>query len=143
MAELDFSEVKALAIEDDISGMALIGVMMQRLGLQTYIDSSGERALTLARSIEPHIIFLDLNMPKKSGYEVAQEIRSDNRLNGVMVVAVSATDPHTAIPKCKAIGFNGFIAKPLRRRKFADQVRRLMDGEEIWDGAQPPAETYV
>jgi two-component system cell cycle response regulator DivK len=133
--EIDFSKISALAVEDDAGGMAIIGVMMRYLGMKAYLNTTGEGVVELARSMKPppQIIFLDLNLPRTTGYEILKKIRADEKLKNVLVVAVTAQDADIEIPKCKAAGFDGFIGKPISRSRFPRQVRRILSGEPVWE----------
>ncbi len=133
--EIDFTKVNALAVEDDAGGMAIIGVMMRYLGMKSYINTSGEGVIELARAMKPHpdIIFLDLNLPKTTGYDILKKIRADEKLKGVLVIAVTAQDADVEIPKCKAAGFDGYIGKPISRSRFPRQLRRILSGESVWE----------
>lgn len=132
---IDFTKYCALAVEDDIGGMAIIGVMMRYLGMQSYMNATGERVVDLALAMKPrpNIIFLDLNLPKTTGYEILQQIRKESQLAKVLVVAVTAQDADTEIPKCMAAGFDGFIGKPISRSRFPRQLRRILAGEPVWE----------
>jgi two-component system cell cycle response regulator DivK len=133
--DINFSNYNALAVEDDAGGIAIIGVMMRYLGMSSYMNTTGEGVVELARAIKPRpsVIFLDLNLPKTNGYEVLKLIRADERLKGVLVVAVTAQDADTEIPKCMAAGFDGFIGKPISRSRFPRQLRRILSGEPVWE----------
>ena len=132
---LDLSKLRALAAEDDMGGGAMISMILRRLGIQTYIDRTGSQIVDMAREMDqpPDIIFLDLHLPEKSGFEIIQEIRADARLKSVLVIAVSAMDANIAIPKCRQFGFNGFIAKPLSTGRFIQQVHDLLSGKPVWE----------
>ena len=108
--DIDFTKYSALAVEDDVGGMAIIGVMMRYLGMQSYMNGTGERVVELALAMKPrpNIVFLDLNLPKTTGYEILKKIRKEPQLAKVLVVAVTAQDADTEIPKCMAAGFDGF-----------------------------------
>jgi two-component system cell cycle response regulator DivK len=131
----DFSNVHALVVEDDAGGMAIIGVMMRYLGIRAYINTSGNGVIEMAHAMNPrpNIIFLDINLPSTTGYEVLRHIRNDPKLKDVLVVAVTAQDADTEIPKCKDAGFNGYIGKPLSRSRFPRQLRRILKGESVWE----------
>lgn len=133
--EIDFTKYSALAVEDDTGGMAIIGVMMRYMGMQSYMNTTGESVVELARAMKPHpdIIFLDLNLPRTTGYEILKKIRADEKLKKVLVVAVTAQDADTEIPRCKAAGFDGFIGKPISRSRFPRQIRRILSGEPVWE----------
>lgn len=133
--DMDFTKYNALAVEDDAGGMAIIGVMMRYLGMQAYLNTTGDGVVELARAMKPRpdVIFLDINLPKTTGYEILKKIRSDEKLKGVLVVAVTAQDADTEIPKCMAAGFDGFIGKPISRSRFPRQIRRILSGEPVWE----------
>jgi len=131
----DFSDIQALIVEDDAGGMAIIGVMMRYIGIKSYINTNGQGVVEMAKAMNPppNIIFVDINLPRTSGYEVLKQIRADEKLKDVLVVAVTAQDADTEIPKCKEAGFDGYIGKPLSRARFPRQVRRILAGESVWE----------
>lgn len=133
--DMDFTKYSALAVEDDAGGMAIIGVMMRYLGMQAYLNTTGDGVVELARAMKPSpdVIFLDINLPKTSGYDILKKIRADEKLKGVLVVAVTAQDADSEIPKCMAAGFDGFIGKPISRSRFPRQIRRILSGEPVWE----------
>lgn len=133
--DIDFTKYNALAVEDDSGGMAIIGVMMRYMGMKSYMNATGEGVIELARAMKPHpdIIFLDINLPKTTGYELLKKIRADSKLQKVLVVAVTAQDADTEIPKCMEAGFDGFIGKPISRSRFPRQLRRILSGEPVWE----------
>jgi two-component system, cell cycle response regulator DivK len=133
--EIDFTKYSALSVEDDASGMPIIGVLMRHMGMKSFMNTSGEGVVELARAMKPSpdIIFLDINLPKTSGYDVLRKIRADEKLKHVLVVAVTAQDADTEIPKCMAAGFDAFIGKPISRSRFPRQLRRILSGEPVWE----------
>ncbi len=132
---LDLSRLSALAVEDDAGGMAIIGVMLRYLNMKAYINATGEGVVEMARAMQPtpSIVFLDLALPKTTGYEIIKKIRAEPKLKGVLVIAVTAQDADTEIPKCKEAGFDGFIGKPISRVRFPRQIRRILSGEAVWE----------
>jgi len=133
--KVDFSNISALVVEDDAGGMAIIGVLMRYLGIKAYINTTGEGVIEMARAMKPppNIVFLDLNLPRTNGYEVIKKIRADETLKRVTVVAVTAQDADTEIPKCKEAGFDAYIGKPISRTRFPRQLRRILEGEAVWE----------
>lgn len=133
--EINLSGVSALVVEDDAGGMAIIGVMMRYLGMKAYINTTGEGVLEMARAMKPSpdIIFLDIALPRTNGYDVLKLIRNDAHLKNVLVIAVTAQDADSEIPRCKEAGFDGFIGKPISRLRFPRQIRRILSGEPVWE----------
>ena len=134
-SQTEFSNVNALVVEDDAGGMAIIGVMMRYLGIRSYINTTGEGVVEMAHAMKPppDIIFLDINLPRTTGYEIIKKIRADDKLKDVLVIAVTAQDADSEIPKCKDAGFNGFIGKPISRSRFPRQLRRILSKEAVWE----------
>jgi two-component system cell cycle response regulator DivK len=82
---------------------------------------------------KPDIIFLDINLPNTTGYEVLKQLRAQERFKDVTIVAVTAQDADTEIPKAREAGFNAYIGKPISRMRFPKQLRRILQGEEVWE----------
>ena len=131
----DFANLNVLVVEDDAGGMAIIGVMMRHLGIQAFINTTGEGVVFMAHAMKPppNIIFLDINLPRTTGYEILKEIRADEKLKDVTVISVTAQDADTEIPKAKKSGFDGYIGKPISRMRFPRQLRRILNGEDVWE----------
>lgn len=131
----DFKGLNALIVEDDAGGMAIIGVMMRYLGISAFINTTGNGVLEMANAMPkiPDIIFLDINLPNTTGYDILKKLREQERFEKVTVVAVTAQDADTEIPKAKNAGFDAYIGKPISRMRFPKQLRRILKGEEVWE----------
>lgn len=131
----EFSDLSVLVVEDDAGGMAIIGVLMRYLGIKAYINTTGEGVIEMGRAMKPppNLIFLDLNLPRTSGYEIIKKIRADEVLKRVKVIAVTAQDADIEIPRCKEAGFDAYVGKPISRTRFPRQLRRILSGEAVWD----------
>lgn len=130
----EFQNCNALVVEDDVSGLAVISVMLRRLGIRTVMERYAGSVLERAKRMQKvDVIFLDLGLPDGNGYEVLKELRSELELQNVPVVAVTARDASTEMVKAQEAGFDGFLGKPLNRNRFPDQVRRILNGEGVWE----------
>lgn len=129
-----FENYDALVVEDDVSGLAIISVMLRRLGMRTmmerYASSVVERA---QRMPKVDVIFLDIGLPDGDGYQVLKALRALPELKQVPIIAVTARDAATEMVKAQEAGFDGFLGKPLNRNRFPDQVRRILAGESVWE----------
>jgi CheY-like chemotaxis protein len=61
---------------------------------------------------EPSIVFVDLNMPTKNGFDVVQEIRGAENLKHLPIVVYSTASNRSTIDKCRALGVNLYVTKP-------------------------------
>lgn len=86
----------------------------------------GEEAVDLFRKYRPHIVLMDINMPKKDGYEATQEIRKES--TQVPIIAVTAYAYASDEQKAMESGFDGYMSKPINpgnlRSKLADVMEK-------------------
>jgi len=73
---------KILLVEDDIFLSALLKNRLLKEGFEVNLARDGEEALSLLKATKPDLILLDLILPKKSGFEVMEEIRQDPQMQG-------------------------------------------------------------
>lgn len=129
-----FQNYIALVVEDDAPGLAILSVMLRRIGVRTVMERFARDAVDRAKKMtKVDMVFLDLGLPDGDGYEVLAQLKQEPALKDVPIVAVTARDASTEIAKAQAAGFNGFLGKPLNRNRFPDQVRRILDGEGVWE----------
>ncbi|MBI1878517.1 MAG: response regulator [Chloroflexi bacterium] len=129
-----FQTYIALVVEDDASGLAILSVMLRRIGVRTVMERYASDAVDRAKKMtKVDMIFLDLGLPDGDGYEVLAQLKKVPGLKNVPIIAVTARDASTEIARAQAAGFNGFLGKPLNRNRFPDQIRRIMDGEGVWE----------
>jgi CheY-like chemotaxis protein len=92
----------------------------------------GEEALAYLRcqgkyknARTPGLILLDINMPKKNGFEVLNEIKADTALKHIPVVMLTTSDSEADIVKSYARGACSFITKPMDFDKFREVIRQF------------------
>jgi two-component system, chemotaxis family, response regulator Rcp1 len=89
----------------------------------------------------PHLILLDLNLPRKDGREVLRDIKASGALREIPVIVFSSSDLPADITQTYGLGANCYVAKPMELRQFEDAVRGI---ERFWLGTArlPAAGTY-
>jgi len=75
----------------------------------------------------PHLILLDLNMPRKSGFEVLKEIKSHFQFRQIPVVIISGTAYHEEVKECYLLGANSFVQKPLTDKLTQKKIETFVD----------------
>lgn len=121
-------------VEDNPQNRVIFQVILTQYGASVMFERSGKFAVSrLQNTTEVDLIILDLMLPDHTtGFDLYDEIRTLPHLDKVPIVAVSAMDPAVAIPKVRARGFAGFIAKPVDKSLFPRQIADLIAGEHIW-----------
>jgi CheY-like chemotaxis protein len=103
-----------LADDDDDDRLLFLDVLKElKLPVTLSSANNGEMLMqVLAQSTPPDILFLDLNMPLKNGFECLVEIRRDPRLDGMPVVIFSTSSQPSAIERVYSDGAQLYIRKP-------------------------------
>jgi two-component system, chemotaxis family, response regulator Rcp1 len=83
------------------------------------------RAGHFARAPRPDLILLDLNLPKKGGREVLDEIKGDEELHSIPVVVLTASQVHEEILRAEHLQVESYMTKPVDLEKFLQVVRQL------------------
>ena len=135
MNEIEFSRARILVVEDDPDNRTVIERLLRRagIGLGSFAAIECDAAAYLSGTKESFdLVFLDLQLPKKDGYAILEEIRADPRLAPMRVVALTANVSRREVERCRAAGFDGFIGKPIDGRRFSELLRKILKGEAVW-----------
>jgi two-component system cell cycle response regulator DivK len=133
---VDLKDTCVLIVEDNVRNYALLARLLSFMGVkQAEWKRSGWHVLEFAEDAMPQIdlILLDIHLPEEDGYEVLARLRKDERFRKTRVVAVTADVSNTNLDRAQAAGFDGFLAKPINVDLFPDQIRRILEGESVWD----------
>jgi signal transduction histidine kinase/CheY-like chemotaxis protein len=107
-------------------------ILLERMGATVVEVSNGEQALEKLQSEKFDVVILDINMPVKSGIEVAQEYFLISTDNHPLFIAYSALTDTETVKNCLSAGFSHFIEKPLT----ADKLSSLFNSKK--DKSCPP-----
>ena len=92
--------------------------------------TDGEAALSAVRRLQPRIVVLDVMLPKRSGFEVLKQIRSDSATRELPVLVLTAKGQAQDRRTAEELGADSFITKPYANVDVVNEVRRLL-GEEL------------
>ena len=132
------SEIQILLVEDNEGDILLTLEAFKELKVKNSVDvvKDGEEAIEFlkkqgqyAGSSIPHLILLDINMPKLNGIEVLDFIKKDVKLKKIPVVMLTTSSSETDISECYEKSANCFITKPLDFGKFLNVVEAI---ESFW-----------
>ena len=104
---------KVLLVEDDPFLSSLLKNRLQKEGIEITLAKDGEEALNFLKSTKPDLILLDLILPKKSGFEVMEEIRNDPQMQSeeLPIIIISNLGQPEDISRGQALGAIEYFVK--------------------------------
>jgi len=124
---------RILIADDNQANCELLEAYLAKMDCETEIAVDGQEAFDKAVSFKPDLILLDVMMPKLSGFEVCQKIKSDPELAGIMVLMVTALNELGDIERAVDAGTNDFLSKPVNRIEFLKRVENLLKLKGVTD----------
>jgi chemotaxis family two-component system response regulator Rcp1 len=131
---------RVLQVEDNEADVRLTREALREAGeeLRLSVVGDGDQALAYLRNEpgfedvpRPHLVLLDLNLPRKDGVEVLQEMRSDPALAPIPVVVLTSSSEARDVNACYAAGANAFVVKALELDEFIERIGAI---REFWLG---------
>jgi DNA-binding response OmpR family regulator len=109
--------VRVLAVDDERDILHLIEIKLRRAGFEVFTARDGEEAIQVAEREKPDVVLLDVMMPKRDGYSVAQELKS--RLSPPpIVIMLTAKGQETDVVRGLKAGAEDYIVKPFAPREL-------------------------
>jgi two-component system alkaline phosphatase synthesis response regulator PhoP len=118
--------IKVLIADDEPNILISLEYLMKRSGYDVHVARDGQEALDIVRREHPRLLLLDVMMPKKSGFEVCQELRADDSVKDTLVLMLTAKGRDTDIAKGLAMGADAYMTKPFSTKDLVQKVRDLL-----------------
>jgi two-component system, cell cycle response regulator DivK len=132
---IDATQAHVLVVEDNVPNFVLIARMLAYMGVQRCEwKTSGWQVVEFADTL-PRIdlILMDIRLPYEDGFQALEKVRANARLKDTLVVAVTAEASVDQMKRAQESGFDGFLSKPLDPDRFPEQIRRVLNGESVWE----------
>ncbi len=124
-------KLNILLIEDDVIEIMKLNRVVSSLQLSHNIleANNGEEALKILQKKNelPHIILLDLNMPKVNGIEFLNILKNDESLRCIPTIVLTTSSNQKDLLACYKIGIAGYILKPLKYEDYVFKIEKLLD----------------
>jgi DNA-binding response OmpR family regulator len=119
--------VPILIADDEPNILVSLEFLMKREGYAVHVARDGVEALEVLRRVHPRLVLLDVMMPRKTGFEVCQEIRQDESIKDTLVLMLTAKGRETDVVKGLALGANAYMTKPFSTRELVLKVSALLE----------------
>lgn len=115
-------KLKALIIEDNEQNMYMLSFLLQSNNYDIIQTYNGLDGIEAAKNENPDVILLDIQLPEIDGYHVAMEIRKNDSLAGIPIIAVTSHAMMGDREKAMASGATGYIEKPIDPDNFIQRM---------------------
>jgi CheY-like chemotaxis protein len=103
----------ALVVDDEQDSRDALAILLRMEGLVVHAAADGDEGLRFAREYLPELIFLDIGMPGRTGYEVCRELRQSSAFEATRIFALSGFSGETHVTRCSEAGFTACFTKPM------------------------------
>lgn len=117
---------RILIADDEPNIVISLEYLMKRAGYEVSVARDGQETIDAIRRERPHLVLLDVMMPKKSGFEVCQELRADEALKGTLVLMLTAKGRDTDVDKGLGVGADAYMTKPFATKDLLAKVSELL-----------------
>src|SRR5690348_15549090 len=126
MSEFETPTARVLVADDEPHLLRLVKFRLEREGYEVLTATDGEAALKVAREEHPDLCVLDVMMPKRSGFDVLRELRSDAECRDMKVIMLTARAQDRDVDAGFSLGADDYITKP-----FSPQELRVRIGAHL------------
>ena len=117
----DLKNIRVLVVEDISLNQLLMKTLLDDFGFECEIAENGRVAIEKVKNKSFSIILMDLQMPEMNGFEATAYIRNTLQSN-IPIIALTADVTTVDLAKCKAVGMNDYIAKPVDERLLYNKI---------------------
>lgn len=124
--ELEQEEASILLVDDNLQNVELMQAYLEALPARTRIARDGVEAMAAIAEECPDLVLLDVMMPRMSGFEVCQRIKSTPETRDTVVIMVTALHEIADQERAVECGTDDFLTKPVNKLELVTRVRSLL-----------------
>lgn len=121
---------KILVVEDNELNLRLFCDILRAHGYEADPVRDGRDAVDRARAFAPDLVVMDIQLPHISGLEIIEQLKADEALAPIPIMAVTAYAAKGDEERIRAAGAEGYVSKPISVIRFVDAVRTLLADRE-------------
>jgi CheY-like chemotaxis protein len=123
---VDIRGSRVLVVDDNPQNTELVQAYLETLPVEIASAVDGVEAMQVADRFRPDLILLDVMMPRMSGFEVCQKIKSNPALRDTVVIMVTALHEVGDFERAVECGCDDFLTKPVNKLELVTRVRSLL-----------------
>ena len=118
---------KIVIADDEPNILISLEYLMKREGYAVSVARDGDEALAAIVREQPALVLLDAMMPKKSGFEVCQELRANDAVKDTLVLMLTAKGRDTDVARGLGSGADAYMTKPFSTKELVQKVREMLE----------------
>jgi two-component system alkaline phosphatase synthesis response regulator PhoP len=129
----DKSRDRVLIADDNEANVELLEAYLADMDVDLAVAVDGQDTLDKAAAFDPHLILLDVMMPKLSGFEVCQKLKGDPKTSRIMVLMVTALNEQGDMERGVESGADDFLSKPVNKEALLKRVQLMLKLRNVTD----------
>ncbi|MBE0597763.1 MAG: response regulator, partial [Desulfuromonadales bacterium] len=151
MVPMDVRGLRILVIDDNETNGRILWEILHSWGMEVVLAKGGEEGLRALRAATARhrgydLLLLDSQMPGMDGFSVAAQIKLDQALRELTIMMVTADDVKAAASRCRELGINRYLIKPVKQSELFNAIMDLMSRRSLEWPVSPedkPVETAL
>jgi len=124
---------RVLIADDNEANVELLEAYLGDMDVEVAVAVDGQDTLDKAASFHPDLILLDVMMPKLSGFEVCQKLKSNPATSKIMILMVTALNEHGDMERAVDAGTDDFLSKPVDKMSLVKRVENMLKFRNVTD----------
>ena len=120
------AQYKVLVVDDEPFICRSLSFVLRKDDYEVFEARNGEVALEVIAAERPHLVFLDVMMPKLNGFDVVRRVRADPSLAGILIVLLTAKGQDADRQSGEEAGADDYMTKPFSPTKILERARDLL-----------------
>jgi chemosensory pili system protein ChpA (sensor histidine kinase/response regulator) len=115
-----------LVVDDSVTVRKVTTRLLERQGMQVMVAKDGVEAMAILHEKRPDVMLLDIEMPRMDGFEVARQVRHDERLSDLPIIMISSRTGEKHQEHVFQLGVNKFMGKPFQENELLENIDELV-----------------
>lgn len=121
---------KILIVEDNEMNLDMLSRRLERRGYEVLIATDGATGVTMAKKDKPDLILMDMSLPVMDGWEATRQIKADDNMKAIPVIALTAHAIAGDREKAIAAGCDEYESKPVKFPRLLAKIQEFLGEEE-------------
>jgi len=125
----DGHQTTVMIVDDSITVRKVTSRLLERKGMRVITAKDGIDAVEVLQDQIPDLMLLDVEMPRMDGYELATQVRNDERIKGLPIIMITSRTGAKHRERAEKIGVNRYLGKPYQEQELLENIEQLLEAK--------------